>query len=449
MVLARRAARTGLRIAAPVLLAYTATVATGCTSPSSDADAPASKVVLFAIDAATWSVLDPLFERGMLPNIERLRDGGAASELASIQPSSSPVIWTSIATGKAPEKHGITAFVRFPDGDPGNPAPVTRTMRRGKALWNILGDTLREVAVVGWFVTWPPEEVRGVLVSDHAHFGDPIETIFPPGYLGKVKATTNEDVTAAMPEFMSYDFDPTKLDRESDDPEERLNFLVYDRFVRAYGRDDYYKRISAQLLKERVPDFLAVYLRGTDDVQHGFWKFMEPEHFDGVTEDQEQRFGRVIEAYWRWTDQAIGELLAFYENENPLILLVSDHGAGPAVGEFAINTPEYLHLSGSHRDQGILIANGPGVRKGATVEGAMIYDVTPTILRYLGEPLAKDMDGKPLDALFTGAITDRPIEWVETYDDPADSAAVDSIEHPTSDDDPEILDHLKSLGYID
>ena len=68
-----------------------------------------------------------------------------------------------------------------------------------------------------------------------------------------------------------------------------------------------------------------------------------------------------------------------------------------AVGEFAIDTPEYLHLSGSHRDQGILIVNGPGVRKGATVEGASIYDVTPTILRYLGEPLSKDMDGKPLD----------------------------------------------------
>jgi predicted AlkP superfamily phosphohydrolase/phosphomutase len=424
-------------------------VATGCTSRSSDQDAPANKVVLFAIDAGTWDIIDPLIERGLLPNIAKLKAEGASSPLMSISPSSSPVIWTSIATGKKPEKHGITSFLRFPDGNPGNPAPVTRTMRRGKALWNILGDSLREVAVVGWFVTWPPEEVRGVLVSDHAHYGDPVITIFPPGYLGTEPMTTDAEATAAIPEFMSFAFDPTKLDRESEDPEERLNFLVYDRFLRAYQRDDYYKRMAARILGERVPDFLAVYLRGTDDVQHGFWKFMDPDGFEGVTKEQEESFGRVIEEYWRWTDRAVGELLEFYKNDDPLVLLISDHGAGPAIGEHAISTTAYLHLSGSHRDEGILVANGPGVRTGATIDMPSIYDVAPTILRYLGEPIPKDMDGKPLDVLFTDAVTDRPIEWIETYDDPAGENESLYDKHPRSDHDARILEHLRSLGYIE
>jgi predicted AlkP superfamily phosphohydrolase/phosphomutase len=425
------------------------TMSAGCSKNADQTDTrPASKVVLFALDAGTWDVIDPLIERGLLPNLARLKAGGTSGALQSIQPSSSPVIWTSIATGKTPEKHGITFFVRFPDGNTGQPQPVSRTMRKGKALWNILSETQREVAVIGWFVTWPAEEVRGVLVSDRAHFEDVKNAIFPPGYLSAVPRATADDVSEAMPEFMAFAFDPEKLDKDSSDPEERLNFLVYDRFVRAYSRDLYYKRVAAQVLSERPPDFLAVYLRGTDDVQHGFWKFMEPDAFEGVTAEQSERFGRVIEEYWRWTDEAVGEILDYYADEDPLILVISDHGAGPATGEFAIQAPEYLHLSGAHRDQGILIANGPGIRPGATIDGAGIYDVTPTILRYWGEPVARDMDGKVLDGLFNETFAKRPIEWIDTYDDP-DDPGPEFREHPKSAADPEIVDHLKSLGYID
>jgi len=89
---------------------------------------PAKKIVLIGLDGGTWDLLDGYIERGQLPNIAKLREHGVWAPLQSIQPSSSPVIWTSIATGKSPEKHGITFFVRFPGGDTGKPGPVTSTM---------------------------------------------------------------------------------------------------------------------------------------------------------------------------------------------------------------------------------------------------------------------------------------------------------------------------------
>jgi len=435
----------GRAFAAVAGLGAAALLIAGCTAPPPPA--PADNVVIFGLDAATWDVLDPLMQRGLLPNLQRLRAQGTAGPLQSTQPSSSPVIWTSIATGKTPEKHGITSFVRFPTGNAGNPSPVSRTLRRGKAFWNILGDYGRDVAIVGWFVTWPVEAVNGRMVSDRSHWGAVDDQgIFPPGYLTDLAVPTMEDARTALPQFMTYDFVPAELLTESTDPAVRLNYLVFDRFVRAYMRDLYYLRAAERILQDgALPKVLAIYLRGTDDVQHGFWKFMEPQWFADVPAEQIERFGRVIERYWQWTDEQVGKILSYYEGKTPLVLVVSDHGAGPAVGQYKINVPEYLHLSGAHRDKGVLIAAGPGVRERKTIDGASIYDVTPTLLWYLGQPVGADMDGKVLTGLFTPAFADRPVVTVPTYDEPREQ----SVQQTESAVDEQALQHLRSLGYID
>jgi predicted AlkP superfamily phosphohydrolase/phosphomutase len=436
--------RSRLRFVAAFVVAL---VAGGCVQ-----EQPAGRVVVLGLDGADWSLLDPLMKRGVLPNLAKLRSDGAWAPLRSIEPSSSPVIWTSIATGKSPEKHGITSFVRFPTGNAGNPQPVASTMRRGKALWNILSKRGYDVAIDGWFVTWPVEAVNGRMISDRAHWGERDERgVFPPNYLAELSAPTLDDAKRALPEFMRFDLDTSRIDRNATDGEQALNFLVFDRFARAYLRDLFYLQAAERMLADGpLPQFFALYLRGTDDVQHGFWKFMQPELFEGVTAEQAERFGKVIERYWQWTDAAVGKILSYYEGTPHLVLVVSDHGAGPAVDGYKVVTKEYLHLSGSHRDIGVLIANGPGVRRGGKVAEATVYDVTPTILRYLGEPLAADMDGKPLDGLFTSAVTGRAIERVATFDEAGDVPHVDTPHAEAhSNVDAKALEHLRSLGYID
>jgi hypothetical protein len=413
-------------------------------------EAPAAHVVVLGLDGGTWDLLEPYIERGLLPNLARLRAQGAWGPLQSINPSSSPVIWTSIATGKSPDKHGITFFVRFPEGKTGEPGPVTSTMRRGKAIWNILSAKGYDVATVGWFVTWPVESVNGRMISDRAHWGaTDSQGVAPPYYLAGFDPPTIAEAMAALPQFARFDLDPGNVHSrpsEGATAEERLQSLVFERLVTAYLRDLYYLRVAERVLADgRLPDFFALYLRGTDDVQHGFWKFMEPELFAGVTSEQIDRFGKVIERYWQWTDAAVGRILEFYKDTPRLVLVVSDHGAGPAIGRNRIVTKEYLELSGSHRETGILIANGPGVRRSAEAVPASVYDVTPTILHYLGLPVGDDMDGRPILGLFSGAVADREIARLATYDEKNDQAR----EHVASEVDHKALDHLRSLGYIE
>jgi predicted AlkP superfamily phosphohydrolase/phosphomutase len=58
----------------------------------------------------------------------------------------------------------------------------------------------------------------------------------------------------------------------------------------------------------------------------------------------------------------------------------------------------------------VLIAYGPHIRRGATVDNACLYDIAPTILYLQGQPIPGDMDGKVLDALFTPQhLRDHPV----------------------------------------
>jgi predicted AlkP superfamily phosphohydrolase/phosphomutase len=56
------------------------------------------KTRLIGRDAADWKVISPRIDAGEMPNLEQL------------YPVLSPMLWTSIATGKRAHKHGIHGF---------------------------------------------------------------------------------------------------------------------------------------------------------------------------------------------------------------------------------------------------------------------------------------------------------------------------------------------------
>ena len=87
---------------------------------------PLTKKVLLVgwDDAADWKVITPLMDAGKMPNLQKFADGGVIGNLSTLYPVLSPMLWTSIATGKRANKHGIHGFAE-PDPDTGNVRPVT------------------------------------------------------------------------------------------------------------------------------------------------------------------------------------------------------------------------------------------------------------------------------------------------------------------------------------
>ena len=109
---------------------------------------------------------------------------GICGNIATLQPVLSPMLWTSIATGKRAYKHGIHGFSE-PDPVTGGIRPVTNLSRKTKAVWNILNQNGLNTITIGWWPSNPAEELsRGVMVSNDyqsAHGADPEKWPLKPG----------------------------------------------------------------------------------------------------------------------------------------------------------------------------------------------------------------------------------------------------------------------------
>src|SRR5215470_11698072 len=139
-------------------------LAVAACSRAPEPTGPRQKVLLIGVDAATWHVAEPMMERGELPNLKALCDRGVHGDLLSMDPMVSPALWTTIATGTFPERHGVHGFT---EADPvtNKQTPVSSNLRKRESLWTILTQRKRRVNVVGWYATWPAEAVDGYIVT--------------------------------------------------------------------------------------------------------------------------------------------------------------------------------------------------------------------------------------------------------------------------------------------
>src|SRR5215469_12074275 len=142
-------------------------------------EAPAKKVLLIGWDAADWKIINPLMDEGLMPTLDDFVNHGVMGNLATLRPILSPMLWSSIASGKRPEKHGILGFME-PDPHTGGVRPVTSTSRKVKAIWNILTQCGYKTHVLGWFAGHPAEPVNGISVSDlYPYALGPLEKEWP------------------------------------------------------------------------------------------------------------------------------------------------------------------------------------------------------------------------------------------------------------------------------
>ena len=406
-----------------------------------------AKVILIGLDGATWGVIEPLRAEGRLPAFDRLVREGASGVAHSIREPhayESAALWTTVATGRHPEEHGILANAM--DG-----SPPTSNMRRVHALWNVASEHGLDVGIVGWFVTWPAEAVNGFVVSDQAWLtGD--RGASPPQVLADIGAPgfwAWEPGSARNREelrrFIDFEFEPDFDRRPRGDPAWFRSFLVSERLSWVYPRDESFARIGLALLERERPDLFAIYFRGIDFTSHAFWMFREPAA-DGYHPRASERlgdellasFGPLIERYYAYQDEVLARFLAAADADT-LVLVVSDHGFGPGRNFYPAN----WYLTGTHRPEGIIAAWGAGVARGARIQDASLFDVAPTLLSALDLPVGRDLPGRVL-----GEIFQRPpaVRYVDSHDRGGPRPAQAPIESP---DREEMRERLRALGYLE
>jgi predicted AlkP superfamily phosphohydrolase/phosphomutase len=328
--------------------------------------------------------------------------------------------------------------------------PVSGGQRITKAFWNILTDYDISVGVVNWWVTWPPEKVKGYMVSDRWRNG-------------ASKKMENAVLTYPQPLVQELPKVGISKDRFLEDCEKfglptavpplaksKNVDQLYNGYKQYWGQDKAVREACKRVMEKHQVDVFGVVFRIIDVSSHLYWTYLDQKLVDEMraklaagkmTEADTKRvdaaFVKLIEPVYIYADKILGDFLK-YQDRNTTYIICSDHG-------FKFEEGRYGHSSMKTPPDGVIILNGPAFKKNNRIEGATLLDVTPTLLYLLNVPIGRDMDGKVLFHAFYPEFVKRyPPTLVASHD----KGERQKGEAATSDMDEEILEDLRSLGYI-
>ena len=269
-----------VRHALPLIL-LSGALLVGCRQPAED-----PRLVLIGIDGGSWNLVQPMLDAGELPRLAALAQRGVTGDLeVAVEPLISPAIWTSIATGRSPEAHGITTFT------------ADRRAIRVPTIWERLSGAGLRVGLYDYLITWPPRQLAGGFVV--------------PGWLRRDGRIQPPDLfeRAGIPPYSYEVVDIGTLDDVVGNCEREL--------ARKPGTWN-------RLAEAMQPQVGAVVFFAVDVMSHRFIHTVLPAD-PAPSAATDPRFDDVIPKTLRGVDRAVGEIVDALEPEDRVVV-VSDHG---------------------------------------------------------------------------------------------------------------------------
>lgn len=442
---------------ARAILLVSILVAIGRFSEGAGSAAPPSptkpRAIVIGWDGADWKLLDPLMQQGKLPNLSALVSRGRSWKLESFQPMASPIIWTTLATGRTPVDHGVADFQEY---DPKTRVrlPISSRSRRVPAIWNVATSKGLGVGVVGWWATWPAEKVKGFLISDRA---SPVlfdaETLsrspaltWPEGLADGVRLVGRREGTPSFEEVArALHVTRAEFDQAVADKKELQNPITG--YQKILGSTRVYARTALDLYDREKPQLLMVYFEGTDEIGHLLARYHPPK-LPATSDDDFRKYSGGVVAYYAEADRLLGEFMKRAERDGATLFLMSDHGfkwGADRPGFYSSIQFDTAFLW--HESPGVLAAAGPSIVPAGTRGTASVFDVTPTLCRVLGLPADPKFEGKVVTGINPKRIpaVAAPVSWAKSV--PVERLVVteNSGDRKAAE---EFTKKLVSLGYL-
>ncbi|MBT8263493.1 MAG: alkaline phosphatase family protein [Bacteroidia bacterium] len=405
-----------------------------------------NKLLLIGWDAADWKIIGPMLAQGLMPSLKKLIDNGVYGNMSTMNPPYSPMLWSTVATGKTPDKHGVLGFVEVV---PNKKAlrPVTANSRKARAIWNILHHEGYTSNVVGWWPSFPAEPINGVVVTDKFQrvSADPKQqrgmqdgTIHPEHLKDDLKELRMFPWEITHEHFLPFMPDAAKIDQD-----DKNNGLIP--FSKILTQNVSLHNASTYLLRETEWDFMAVYFDMIDHFCHSFMKYHPPK-LDGVRQEFYDLYKGVVTGAYRFQDMMLGRVLSLIDDDTTVIIM-SDHGFESGNKRILAMPKVAAAPALDHRQFGIFVASGPNIKKNEKIFGASLIDVAPTILHHFGLPVGKDMDGKIIMDMYQNPSTPS---YIDSWEDvKGDFAELEKEERDDILSDEETMEQLIELGYIE
>lgn len=269
------------------------------------------KIFVIGLDCAAPEIV---FRSPNLKNIRKLMEGGCYGRLESVIPPITVPAWMCMATSQDPGSLGVYGFRNRTDHSYGGLGVVNSSSITAPAIWDYLGKAGQRVVVVGVPPGYPPRKVSGVSVGC---FLTPDTTQNEYTYPASIKGELQKVVG---------DY-PVDVKGFRTDNKDWLRDEIYTMTGKHFE--------AVRYLMATVPwDYFQFVEIGLDRMHHGFWKFHDPSHRQYVPGNP---YESAIKDYYSYLDEEIGKTLELIEEDETVVLLVSDHGAQRLDGGFCVN----------------------------------------------------------------------------------------------------------------
>ena len=258
------------------------------------------KLLIIGIDGATFDLISPWAEAGLLPNLSALMQNGSTSDLISTLPPVTSPAWPTFMTGCNPGKHGVFDFIYRVENDF---ELVNASAIRQPTIWQRLSSSGLKVGVLNVPVTYPPQPINGYMITGLLSPKDGIIS-YPSDLVSRYSSELGEYRVAPNIQY--------KPGNEAEYIDDIYNLI--------HSHGDW----ALHLLKNEPCDVMMVHFIALDIMMHALWRFMDHDHprFESTPYEHAIRDG------YRLVDEKIG-LLIDQLSEDCTILIMSDHGFGP------------------------------------------------------------------------------------------------------------------------
>jgi predicted AlkP superfamily phosphohydrolase/phosphomutase len=274
------------------------------------------KVFILGLDGATFDLLDPMIDEGILPNIKDICSNYSSGQLMSIFPPVTGPAWLALASGLNPGKTGVFDYINRKTVGGTEAIPISSSNYENRAVWEYLGKSGYKVGIFNYPTLSPAPKVNGFSVSGIGAYSK-ANLCYPPGLEEELKKITGE-----------YEIN---LNLKSKKYMKNI-FMFFEDLKRVIGKQE---KALKYLVKEKEWDFFFAVFHFTDWMEHILWKYLDDTHplYDPeISPAVKSKFKEI----WRKIDDIIGELLNFMPDT--IFMIVSDHGQGPLDSAFYPNT---------------------------------------------------------------------------------------------------------------
>jgi hypothetical protein len=388
--------------------------------------------LLLAIDGLDGDLVEALEPRGAADRLLATIASGALFPKTRGARREPAEVWTTIMTGEPPESHGVRAAglsqlpgVAAPLAPGSGPAafeaalrfllpsrtvPVSGAGRRVRTLWEITG-LVGPTLEVGFWSSWPARGIAGDATGGY---------VVSDRVLAKLLAGATEDrdvEPASLFGRLAQEF-PADRDALRVELTSRFTSMPEDVASLAWESlliDGFAWRTALRLHQDPKVAYAFVYLPGLDILRTRLSATLPPGDAGAAVG------ARAIETYVQWLDETV---VAPAAARGGRLAIVADPGrSAPASAE------------------GFLAVSGGGAAAACVGPSIDDLDVAPTVLRALSLPQSREMTGSaPARCSVSEGSAPAPIAtWGRRG---ASSPDAESAY------DPEMVERLKSLGYL-